>query len=31
MDEMEELRALRGRPCWRWKDSIVIQEKEIKE
>ena len=28
---MEELSALCGRPCWRWKDSMTMQEKEMKE
>ena len=31
MDGMEELSALCGRPCWRWKDSMTTQEKNIKE
>ena len=31
MNEMEELSAQCGRPYWRWKDSVITQEKEIKE
>ena len=31
MDAMEELNALYGRPCWRWKDSMTMHDKEIRE
>ena len=27
MNEMEELSPQRGRPDWRWKDSVITQEK----